>query len=117
MSNIQQDIQEVQLTIEEAKEIIAMGDAIERLFKNRDFKKVVLEGYFEKEAVRYVKLLGDANLTEKGREEILRDMTGVGVFNYYLHMRRMEADHLREEVKQHEDTLDELRQMEAEGEE
>ena len=41
-----EQIKQLEMSIDEAKELIALGDSIERLYKNKDFKKVILEGYF-----------------------------------------------------------------------
>lgn len=42
------DVRNLDIEIDTAKEMVAMKDAIERLRKNRDFKKVIEVGYFQK---------------------------------------------------------------------
>jgi hypothetical protein len=46
--------QAIELNIKEAKKIAEQGDALVRLSGNRDFRNLVIEGYFEREAVRLV---------------------------------------------------------------
>ena len=42
----------------QSKALVEMGNALERLQNNKDFKKVVLDGYFREEAIRLVHLKG-----------------------------------------------------------
>lgn len=58
-------IQEIELSIEEAKAQVALADALQRLHKNPDFKLVILDGYFRDEAARMVGLLADPNMQDE----------------------------------------------------
>jgi len=49
-------IQEIELSMSEAKAVVDLGKSVERLRKNRDFKKVIEETYLREEAVRLVHL-------------------------------------------------------------
>ena len=57
MSN--EAINAIERDIKEARKHVELGDSLERLLNNRDFKKVIVEGYFEKEAARLVHLKAD----------------------------------------------------------
>ncbi len=48
------DMEKIELSIEEAKKLMDMTKAIERLEHNKDFKKVFTEGYFKDLAVKMV---------------------------------------------------------------
>ena len=48
------DQQQIQISIEQANEVIALAEALERLQANKDFQVVIAKGYFEKEAIRLV---------------------------------------------------------------
>ena len=41
------ELQQLDFNIKLAQKIVDMGDALDRLRNNRDFKKVIGEGYFE----------------------------------------------------------------------
>ena len=43
---------EIELKIKELKEVVASKISLEKLYKNKDFIKVISEGYFENEPVR-----------------------------------------------------------------
>lgn len=113
MSTTQQ-IQEVELSIEEAKQVVEFGEAIERLSKNPDYQKVILEGYMRDEALRLVKLTGDPNLPPERMVDVHAGIRGVGELNYFLHFGLNRAEHMRQMIAEYNETLDELRQEEAE---
>ena len=50
------EIQQLEHEIQTSKKSVELGNALERLFNNRDFKNIVLKGYLEQEAVRLVHL-------------------------------------------------------------
>lgn len=47
-------LKEIEDSIKSARKLVELGDTLERLKSNRDFRAIVLEGYFEKEAIRLV---------------------------------------------------------------
>lgn len=72
-------VQLIEENIREAKEIVELGKALERLEGNRDFRKVVKEGYLEKEAIRLVHLRSDpAFQTPEKQAAVLRAIDGIG---------------------------------------
>ena len=81
----QSEIQQLDRSIQQAQKIVDLGDSLERLRNNRDFKKIISEGYFEKEAVRLVHLLSDTNMQSlESQQSIQKQMIGVGMFHQYL---------------------------------
>ena len=78
-------ISELDAVITTCQNQIELGKAVERLYRNPDFKKVVGEGYFEKEPIRLVRALSSPvfNNPEK-REALMREMEGVSRFSAYL---------------------------------
>ena len=64
-----------------------LGQSVARLMTNRDFKKIILEGYFKDEAVRLVHLKQDpAVQSADSQRNIIRDMDSIGVLAAYLSM-------------------------------
>lgn len=51
--------EQIQVTIEDALAQIELGKSLDRLHRNKDFKKLILEGYQVKYAARQVSLLAD----------------------------------------------------------
>jgi len=67
MSEREQQIAQINPSIEEAEKRIEDAAALDRLYKNKDFRHVFLDGYFMKEASRTVLLKADPNM--QGDEE------------------------------------------------
>ena len=79
------EIEELELSIDTAKETIAKMESVLKLANNVDFKKVVDEGYFEKEASRLVLLKADPSLQkEEDQNAIIKSIDAIGYFRQYL---------------------------------
>lgn len=78
-------LQAIEKNIEQAKELVELGNAVERLRSNRDFKKIVVNGYFEDEAIRLVHLKADPGMQRaESQASILKQMDAIGSFSSYL---------------------------------
>lgn len=112
---IKTKIEEIELNIEQAKLIVASGNALERLRNNRDFKKVIVEGYFEKEAIRLVHMKSDFNSqNEESQRDIDLDIMAIGRLAKYLNEVFRRADLAAKAIESDEETREELL---AEGDE
>lgn len=112
-SQIQNEIEEVELSIAYAKEIVARGAMAEKLSHNADFKKLVLEGYFVNEAARLALLYSDPNLNAETREAVARELSGPGTFKRYLSTLVQMGHIAQRELREHTETLDEIRSEET----
>lgn len=85
ISEKQQQLEQVELTIEQAHDSIALKQALTRLYENADFKKIILEGYLQKEAARMVHAKAEPSLqSENDQLQLTRMIDGVGYFRQYL---------------------------------
>jgi hypothetical protein len=108
------ELQQLETNIKQSQKIIDLGDALDRLRNNRDFKKLVLEGYFEQEAIRLVHLMSDSNMQSPNTQAaIYKEMTGIGMFRSYLDTLATSARVARRTLESDEATRDEIL---AEGE-
>ena len=86
MNEREQQMQQIELTISEAEEQVELAEALQRLHKNKDFKKIILDGYFEKTAQRAVMAKSDVNTqtveAQKGWDNVI---IGVGQLGQYFH--------------------------------
>ena len=102
-------IKELEANIESAKEFIELGSALERLFSNRDFKRVVLNGYFKDEAVRLVHLKG---ALESQNSDVQKDIIGkidaISNFSNYLKSIEKNAELSNKTVVLDEETRNEI---------
>lgn len=82
MSN---QVHEIELTIDQAEHQIKLGEALERLQSNKDFKLVINQGYLENEAIRLVRGRSDPSMqTPELQAANLRDIDAIGSFLVYL---------------------------------
>jgi hypothetical protein len=106
---ISQTIDAIERNIEKAKAEVEFGAALERLKANKDFKKVVLEGYFEKEAIRLVHLKADCNMqSPEMQRSIVQQMDAIGSFSEFLNVRLQRAGMATKQIEADEETRDEI---------
>lgn len=78
-------VQEIEKNIKLAKKLVDLGNAVERLRQNRDFKAVVLDGYLAQEAIRLVHLKSAPEFqTPERQSSILSQIDAIGGFTQYL---------------------------------
>ena len=84
--NIQQVEQEIEISIEAARDVVERKNKVAKLFENKLFKEIVEEGYFTNEAARLVSLLSESVDPDSGliKEELINDMMGISAFRRYL---------------------------------
>lgn len=107
-----EQIQQLELSIEEAKEVIKFGKRIDNLMKNKDFIAVIEQGYLTEEVLRLSLAFANPNLRED-RDEIGRDIHACGSLKAYLANKRMHAQQMASELEYHMTTLEELREEEG----
>lgn len=71
---------------EVAKEMIATGESYVRLTNNADFKFLIQEEYFQKEAARLVMAKSNGQLTPEEQSSIDRMIIGVGSLATYFEL-------------------------------
>lgn len=80
-----EQIEELEITIEQATRMVDMKRAVQNLLKNADFKKVILDGYFKEEAARLVLFKADPAMhPEQNQTYINKSIDAIGYFNQYL---------------------------------
>ena len=98
--------------IEQCKSQIEFGKAIERLNRNPDFKKVILEGYLEQEAIRLVHASSSAAFDAPDkRAALMREIDGIGKLASFFRVSQMLAERAEGQLVETE----ELRQEMIEG--
>lgn len=80
-----QELQLLDKRIDQAKQTVELGKALDRLRNNKDFKKVFGELYFREEAIRLVTLLGDPDMqVPEKQQDILGQMQAIGRVGDFL---------------------------------
>lgn len=109
-------IGEIERDIRNAKDVIDFGAAALRLKANKDFKDVVLTGFFEKEAVRLVHLKGEPSMqTPDSQKSILTQIDAIASFSQYLNTVLAKARNAEAALAASEEVLSELLLEDATG--
>lgn len=106
------DTAEIELSLTNAKVFVERRDMLNKLMSNREFKKVIVEGYFKDESVRLVSLLGDPAM-ESHREEIIRSMDGISQLQVFLRTVVQTGNMAAQSVKEYEAALEDMRNDDA----
>ena len=93
-------VEQLEVEIDQARSVIAMSDDIDKLFKNKAFRNVILEQYFREEAVRLVALRMDREFQTPERQlTIHRQMDGIGSLGAFLHRITQAAETARASIE------------------
>jgi hypothetical protein len=111
MSQIAQDIEEIELTIEHARHLVEKAEMADRLSRNPDFRKLIMEGYFETETARLGLLVGDPHHADS-QEMIMNDLKGTGALKRFFQNIFLLGRTAAAEIESSGYTLQELRDEE-----
>lgn len=79
------DIEEINISISEAKKKVALKNSLDRLTQDPNFERVILNGYFKEHAARLVMLRADPGMESAARQEsLLRAIDAVGELQQYF---------------------------------
>lgn len=104
----------IEANIKAARRLVELGDALERLKLNKDFKNLVMEGYFEQEAIRLVQAKSNPGLqSPEMQKAVLTQIDSIGNLNLYFQTIGQQAAMARKTIEQDEVELEELASEEA----
>jgi len=110
MTNPIDEMEAVEIGIEQAKVLTSNRECLEKLTKNSNFKKLIIENYFEKEASRLVLLKADASMQDAvSQADIMRQIDAIGTFRQYLSTIMQMGRMAQASIAADEETLEELR--------
>jgi hypothetical protein len=106
MSN---QIKVIEESIKSAKKLVELADALERLKSNKDFKTIVMEGYFEKEAIRLVQAKSNPSLqSPEMQKSIITQIDSIGNLNLFFTTLVQQAAMARKSIEQDEAAIEEI---------
>lgn len=107
MSEQLSDVEQIELSIEEAKEKIALFDALKNLEKNPDFKKLIEKKYLESYPIRLVRLKAAVQMRDPEDQKMIENrIIGVGEFFNFLNAVAQEGHVAMQSLRQSEEELD-----------
>lgn len=80
----EQEIQRVQSEIEDYREAARLKEAVLRLERNRDFKKLIMDKFLTEECARHVQNSVNPNLSESVRSESLGMAQAAGYLKAWI---------------------------------
>tara|TARA_R110002167_G_scaffold68570_1_gene193606 strand:+ start:86 stop:427 length:342 start_codon:yes stop_codon:yes gene_type:complete len=99
----------IELTIEQARNLIKRGESLKKLYSNKDFKNVILEDYFKENAIRLVHLRSDPNCqNDEIQGNILREMDGVGSLKKHFNVILALASRAEQDLAAAEEAREEI---------
>ena len=103
-------IASIERNIKEKKNFVDMSNALQRLKSNKDFKSLILDGYFEKEAVRLVHLKAAPDFqTPEKQKAVLDQIDAIGSLSGYFATITFNANQAGKAIEADEETLLDLR--------
>ena len=111
-------LDQIEISIEQAKYKISLFKALEKLSKNKDFKLLINEGYLEKEAIRLVHLKSDFQMSGDDQQAYInRAIDSIGQLRSYLSSVYQQGANAMQALEDHELTREELLAEEMNGDE
>jgi len=112
MNEQEQNLEQIELSIDAANKNIDMYRTMERLHNNADFKKLIVEGFFKEEASRVVALKADPNIQgENEQKQIDNIIISIGglrqYFNTIYQLGKMSERAVKEDAQTREEILQE----------
>jgi hypothetical protein len=112
MSEVTVDALEEQLKRE--KSVVELRDSAIKLSGNREFKRLILDGFCGTEAARYVQESADPLLSDRQRADALAMAQASGHLKRFLSIMVQQGNTSARNVKELEEALDEARALEGE---
>ena len=112
MSEVQEQIEQVELSMEQAKGSIELMESFKRLNQSKDFKEIIEENYFKREASRLVLLKADDSMqSDEHQASIMKQIDAIGEVRKYfvsiMQMGRMAENALHADQRTHNELLNE----------
>ena len=103
------ELERIEASIAASKETVALGKSLDRLFHNADFKRVILEQYLEKEAIRLVHLRAAPDMqTPVNQQNILLQLDAIGQLGQFFQTVRFLSAQAEKAIEIDELTRDEI---------
>lgn len=113
MSEIQQQIADLEHHLGLCKAAVARREILARLSENRDFKQIIRDEFMKDDCSRFAQLSVDPALNAEQRADCLAKAQAAGHLKQYLSVIMLQGNTAENDVKSIEEQLDELRVMAA----
>jgi len=104
------DIANLEVQITELQEAVEKKDLAFKLEKNPEFKKLILDGFCEKECARFARNSGDPSIPKEMREDSLAMAQAAGHLRRWLSVTVRMGLRAEEEIRQAREAITEMHQ-------
>lgn len=111
MSNV--TVAQLESRIEDLKTLIEKRDLAVKLEKNREFRKLILDGFCLEDCARYAQLSADPSLTEEQRQDCIGLAQAAGHLRRYLSVTIRMGDQAERDIEESKATIEEMRAEET----
>ncbi len=102
-------IAELENQKDQLKKLTELRDIAEKLYRNKDFKKLILEEYMINEAARLAQVSGDPNLNKEQKEDAMAMAQATGHLKRYLQIVCQMGNHAESEINNIDAELADIR--------
>ena len=103
---LENDVEQMQITIEQARKQAHLGECLDRLQQHPDFQKLIMEDYLKDQTARLGHLLSDDAMQDKQRrKKIIKEIEAIGNFLSYLRVVGQRAQMATAAIKNNEEEL------------
>jgi hypothetical protein len=106
-TNQDQALEEIDITIEQAKAAIADRDALHALLQNENFHRIIEERYFKEESIRLVMLKGILS-DDKQQTKIDHLMFGISSLDSFFRTIMQEGDQMEQAIRDNQEAKEEI---------
>ncbi len=107
MENVNDQLEEVEVSIDEAKQSIKDAESFQRLSRNKDFQHVIEKMYFNDEAVRLTMMKG-SQVPEEIKKQMELESYGISaLYNFFIRIVSL-AQQQRQAMGEDEATREEM---------
>lgn len=107
-------IEQLEEQVKGQKAAIEFRNLILKLYSNREFQKVIVQGFMVEECARYVQLSCDPNIPADSRADALATAQAAGYLKRFLEVHARMGDNAENTLTQLNAAIEELRLEETE---
>ena len=116
VEELENELKQIETTIEELKTFVARRDQLKRLAANKDFQELIEEQYLIHESSRMLLLRDDPNLPADKKVHLEADMYGPGALKRYFSTIFQLGNIAENNISEMQETAEEINDQIANGE-
>lgn len=103
-------VEDLEQQLEDTKKLVDTRQTTLRLFKNPDFRRIIIDGFMTHDCARFVQLSKDPSISKEAQQDSLELAIASGHLKRYLKMQVNMGAHAEHDLSALEEALEEARQ-------